>query len=355
MKKIFIPLLSLWVVSCSTDLENVTAESFDETAEETPSTVEKTENSSDESTNTSPVFKTGVYSINEHSPSDSSVGFISATDDDNDEITYTLESDADIIINESTGEIKTGTNLKLDFETTDSYPFTVSAFDGKIIVDQSFNLAINDIDETTILSEEQKEIITYAQHLTFWKGVSNTPLSANQKWGSPMKMYLNGTISQEYKTTVESVITQYNTLFTDSSFSISLVENSEAANANLFFGTKEEVETIWPDMYEEIKDGNYDGFAMTPSENSVLVSTRIWISNPLEVLLKHELGHALGFGHSDKCEDEFSFLCSQISADNDFLPVEKDIIRFMYSSKITAGLTENEMEIILADIILNEE
>ena len=108
-------------------------------------------------------------------------------------------------------------------------------------------------------------------------------------------------------------------------------------------------------MFEEIKDGNYDGFAMTPSANSILVSTRIWISNPLEVLLKHELGHALGFGHSNKCEAENSFLCSQISADNDFLTDEKDIIRLMYHSDLQAGLSETEIEMVLANLILNEE
>lgn len=355
MKRIFIPLISLCIFSCSTDLEEDTLDAIEETTKTTSENEEETEETTSENTNSIPVFEAANYSINEHSLAASSIGFVTATDSDQDEITYSIESSADLVIDEVTGEIITGPLLKLDFETKDSYTFMVSAFDGKTIVDKSYDLAINNVDEVTLLTDEQKEVVAYAQHLTYWKGDSNIPLDFNQKWANSMKLHLTGTISEQYETTTESVLEQYNALFSSGDFNISLVQNSEDANAILFYGSKEEVEGVWPDMYDEIKDGNYHGFAMSPSENSVLVSTRIWISNPAEALLKHELGHALGFGHSNKCEDEGSFLCSQISTDNDFLEVEKDIIRFIYSSKITAGLTEEEIEAILADIILNEE
>lgn len=347
MKRVIVPVLAFLAVACSSDFEEISIEEIsEETAKaETPA----------EDINQPPVIDALTYSIAEHSPEGMSIGFIEASDANGDEITYTLDSDMDIALDENTGELKVGANLKLDFETIQHIDFTIFAFDGKTISDKEFTLTIEDIDETTLLTEDERELITYLQHLAFWKGASNSSVMLNQKWGSTMKLHLEGTISTAFKATVESVIAQYNALFVDGDFRISLVENEADANANLFFGTKEEVETIWPDMYEEIKNGNYDGYAMTPSENSVLVSSHIWISNPIEVLLKHELGHALGFGHSDKCEDEHSFLCSQISADNDFLPVEKDIIRLMYHSKVPAGLTEAEIEMLLADLIINEQ
>lgn len=336
MKKIVVSVLSLLAVACSSDFEGPTIK-----------------DTSEESTNNAPVINAKAFSVAEHSQEGTAIGFITASDEDGDKITYTLESEIDLSLNENTGELKVGTTLNLDYETAQNLEFTISAFDGKAITDMDFILTIEDVDETTLLTEDQNELIEYFQHLTFWKGTGNSPVDFNQKWGSAMKLYLDGTISEDFRTTVESVISQYNAITVDGSFNIALVENSFDANATLFFGAKSELENFWPDMYEEVKDGNYDGFAMTPSINSMLTSSRIWVSNPLEVLLKHELGHALGFGHSNKCEDENSFLCSQISADNDFLAVEKDIIRYLYHAEVPAGLTETEIEKVLANLILN--
>ena len=204
------------------------------------------------------------------------------------------------------------------------------------------------------MNEEQKELITYFQQLVFWKGANNTASDFSQKWGSAMKLHLSGTISEAFRTTVEKVIAEYNALFIGGKFSISLVENPDDANANLFFGSSDKLAPLWPDMYQKVKSGKYDGYAITPSENSVLISSRIWISNPIEVLLKHELGHALGFGHSNKCDDERSFLCSRIRPDNDFLPIEKEIIGLHYNSQIPAGLTETEIKNVLANLIVKE-
>ncbi len=340
MRKIPLLILStIFLAACSSDSEPTNFES---------------ESESTDSKNNVPTINAKTLTIPEHSESGTSIGFVEASDIEDDELTFTIDSDADIVIIENTGELTVGTNLKLDFETDQSIPFTISVFDGKAIAEKDFNLTIEDIDETTLLTDDQKELITYFQHLAFWKGASNTPVQFNQKWGSDMMLHLEGAISTDYRATVESVIAQYNTLTVDGDFNISLVGNESDANARLFFGTKAEVEAIWPDMYDEIKDGSYAGYAMTPSQNSILVSTRIWISNPVEVLLKHELGHALGFGHSNKCEDENSFLCSQISVDNDFLPIEEEIIRLMYHADLPAGLTETEIEMVLANLMINE-
>jgi hypothetical protein len=169
-----------------------------------------------------------------------------------------------------------------------------------------------------------------------------------------MILHLDGTITDEFRETVESVISQYNILFTAGDFSITLTENPDIANASLFFGVKEDVANIWPDMYDLIKGGNYDGYAKTPSQNSVMTSTRIWISNPIEALFKHELGHALGFGHSNRCDGEKSIMCSMVSADSAILPVEAEVIRYQYHRDLPPGLSEAEMEEVLANLMLNE-
>ena len=360
MRRIVLPILSLLAVACSSEIDEVSlekgneeltiGENTDESAkDETP------ENPSEDPANNPPIFGQNSFNVNEHANAGSSIGFLNASDADEDTVTYILESDTDINIDENTGELTVGTDLKLDFETLPNIEFSVSAFDGKTITEEVFSLNVQNVNEVALLSEAQKELVSYFQYITFWKGPNHTPNSVNQKWESNMKMYLSGDITTDYRATAENIISEYNMLFTDGDFSIALTEDQQEANAELFFGTQEEVEEVWPDMYEIIETGSYSGYAMTPSQNAALVSTRIWISNPIEVLLKHELGHALGFGHSNKCEEEHSFLCSQISSENDILPIEADIIRYLYHRDISAGLSETEIEAVLADVILNEK
>ncbi len=356
MRRIVLPILSFLAVACSSEIDEVSFEEFNEevTVGENPEETAK-DDPLENSTNAALVFGQHSFTIAEHSAAGISIGFLAATDSDGNQISYTLESGTDIDIDENTGELKVGPNLKLDFETGENLDFTVSAFDGKSITQETYRLSIEDVDEKTLLTDTQKELITYFQYLTFWKGPRHTPNALNRKWGNSMKLYLSGTVSADYKAKVESVISQYNSLFVDSDFDITLTDNEDNANAVLFFGTQQEVEAVWPDMFDIIKDGNYSGYAMTPSQNSILLSTRIWISNPIEVLFKHELGHALGFGHSNKCDDKHSFLCPQIGKDNYILPDEADIIRFLYHKDISAGLTESEIEEALAHILVNEQ
>jgi len=332
MRKIVAPFLAFLALACSSD--NV----------ETPIQNE----------NDAPVIDAQTFAVAEHSEEGTSLGTVTVSDKDGDELTFTIESDFDLEINEETGEITVGSDLNLDFETIQNLTFTVSVFDGKIITEKDFTLTVIDVDEITLLTEEQKQLVAYFQFLTLWKGPNNTPVDFNQKWGSPMKMYLDGSISTDFNTTVQSVIAQFNTLTSTGDFDISLVNNLQEANAHVFFGAKSEVEAIWPDMYDIIKDASFDGYASTPSENGFLLSTRIWVSSDYEVLFKHELGHALGFGHSNRCDTEKSFLCSTIEIDNNILSIEEDVIRYLYHSDMGVGLSESEIETILANMLLNE-
>ncbi|MFC4095191.1 zinc metalloprotease [Euzebyella saccharophila] len=356
MKKIFYPLLLFFIASCSTDSTN----SFNDTvlentdSELTPEETEENPETEPQDQNTAPVLNLETYLINEHASPATSIGFIQANDAEGDEITYSISSEVDIEINETTGELSVGPDLQLDFETMPSIEFMVSVFDGATITEENFELIVEDIDETALLTPEETDLISYFQHLVYWKGHANTPVERNQKWATTMKIYLQGTISNEFAATVEDVMTEYNEIFKDG-FNIVTEENESESNATVFYGSEAELENVWPDMYEIVKDGGYSGYAITPSNAHQLSNSRIWISNPAAVLFKHELGHALGFGHSNKCQNENSFLCSQISTDNDFLPEELSIIRYAYHDRLQEGLTETEAEAVLADIIVNEQ
>lgn len=355
MRRIALSILSLFAVACSSEIDEVSFEEVNETVSEDAYTDETDEEkSSAKDANSAAFFAQSSFTIPEHSEAGSTIGFLSATDASENPMTYTLASDADIYVDEHTGELKVGATLKLDFECTKNIEFSVSAYHGKTITEKTISLTVQDVDEMALLTTDQEELISYFQYLTLWKGPYVTEIDENRKWTTPMKLHLDGTITDDYRTTVENVISQYNALFTDSDFRITLTEDADDANASLFFGTKNAVADVWPDMYKIIKNGNYDGYAKTPSQNSIITSTRIWISNPIGALFKHEMGHALGFGHSNHCEGKKSIMCSTVSTASAILPMEANVIRYQYHRDLLPGLSETEIEQVLANIILNE-
>lgn len=336
MRKFILPILSILIWSCSSDSELFTEELIEDNS------------------NKQPVINAQSLSVNEHAESGTSIGTIAATDGNNDELTFTINSESNLEINETTGEITIGENLVLDFESATSLMFTVSVSDGTATSEQEFELVINDIDEFELLNDSQKEIINYFNYLTLWQSPTHTALENSSRWVAPMNIYFDGGFNAESRTIIENVIEEYNTLFINSDFNITIVDTIADANVHLYLGEVQELEQLWADMYEIVNGKTFSGYAMTVNNNSVLSESRIWISSSTSILFKHELGHALGFGHSDKCESENSFMCSNISTDHDFLEMEKKIIPMAYDNEMLAGLTAEEIKLYLANKMVLE-
>lgn len=336
MKKFFYFISAILIASCSSDSDEIKSE-FEQ-----------------ESGNNQPEINDQAFQIDEHSAEGTSVGIVTATDKDGDDITFTIDSESGLEINENTGELTLGNNIALDFETAEILAFTVSAFDGKSIIEKDFILNISNVNEFDLLTDIQKETVSYFKYLALWQGPHNTPIDQTSKWAEPMKIFLDGTISNEFKINVENVLQEINGLTTEGSFEISLVETLDESNTHLFFGEANELETLWPDMYQTVNGQSYSGYASTNGTISTIQSARIWISNPIGVLFKHELGHSIGLGHSNLCDTENSFMCSSIDLEHEILPAEQDILRYMYHDDMPGGLTESELESYLANIIMNE-
>ena len=288
MKKLFFLVPVTILLACSTD--------FDEIQQEIE--------------NNQPNINFQALSIDEHTRPGAVIGTITASDSVIDDLTFTINSESGLTIDEESGELTLGNNLVLDYVVNQSIPFTVSVFDGKTIVAQAFELFINDINEYAQLSEEQKETIAYFQYLTLWKAPTNSPLDNSSRWNQPMKLYLDGQITTEFRADVEAVLDEYNVIFENSEFSISLVNTSEESNAHLYFGEAADIEGLWDDIFEIIDGQTYAGYAITGNSNGILSDARMWVSSPLPILFKHEMGHALGFGHSDKCGIPAKTSCS---------------------------------------------
>ncbi len=103
--------------------------------------------------NRAPAFGSATYSfsIAEDAATGGSVGSVSATDDDDDSLTYTIESgngDGKFAIDGATGAITTA--AALDHETTSSYTLTVQADDNNGGTDNAtVNVTVTDVDEST--------------------------------------------------------------------------------------------------------------------------------------------------------------------------------------------------------------
>ena len=88
-------------------------------------------------------------SINEDAALNAVVGTVSATDPENNTLSYSFSDNANgmFTINSVTGVITLAGAL--DFETTEDYSVTVDVFDGANTTQQSFNIAVDDVNETT--------------------------------------------------------------------------------------------------------------------------------------------------------------------------------------------------------------
>ena len=105
----------------------------------------------DEEVNEAPTFNTtSTTSIAESLSTGSTVSTMSATDPNNDSITYSISSGNDagkFTINSSTGAITTAASL--DYETTTSYTLVIAASDGTLTTTTSKTINITDIAEAT--------------------------------------------------------------------------------------------------------------------------------------------------------------------------------------------------------------
>lgn len=336
MKKIALPLLYLLAVACSPDTDTT----FEENKE----------------TGAVSIVANQQFQVSEHSPSGTVIGQIAVSNTDNQLLTYSLESDADIRINEDTGQLTIGESLKLDFEDVENLTVAISVFDGTAIINADIQINIDNIDEYDALTELQKDIVEQFKFLTLFEAQTSPTQQIMRKWNEPMTLFLDGTISASFKTSVENVINEYNEIMSSGDFSISLVETEDEANTVLFFGEKSEVEAVFPEMYEDIKDLTVSGYARGSFQGNFYNSAQIWISNATDALFKHEMGHALGLGHSEFCDSPNpSVMCSTITPGSDFLTVEKDAISYFYHADMPSGLNAGEIDFNAANLILLED
>jgi len=127
------------------------------------------------------------------------------------------------------------------------------------------------------LSAKELEFIDEYEYITFNYAPDTYGADVNEKWLTDVNIFLDGGISDTYRTGVEEALEEYNLLLNDE-LTFRLVNTFEESNIHLIFGELEAIQEIWPDMFDFVGDVNFRGYALFNSDSNFnLTQGRIWV------------------------------------------------------------------------------
>lgn len=334
MYKIFSCSLILLAFSCSTDEE--------------PMIIEEPV-----ITNAVPLMANQQFEVSENTGDFKTIANIVATDTDGDLLTFSLESDIDLLVRSTTGAVTTTSTSILDYETAQSLSFDISVRDTKG-GSTTATITINVLDEDDgPLTNYQKSFIDEYIYVTYKLSptASGGPLS--EKWQGQINLFLEGNLPANYEQTVQGYLEEFNAFFTDGT-NLALVTTQEESNVHLIMGPTTSVQQEWPDMYSLINGSGFGGYALNTSNVDYnLNNGRIWMQNDNEGLFKHELGHIIGLGHTSDayCDGTSnSVMCPGTAVE--FTVFDTHIIKTLYRTETPVGLSQAQMRVLVDEYLV---
>jgi hypothetical protein len=205
------------------------------------------------------------------------------------------------------------------------------------------------------LSEYQKNVIVYFNEVALGYEYG-TATKVTRKWNRTMKIFMDGAVKTEHILELEKIVSEINTLVTDN-FRIEIVNNKAASNLHLYIGSAEEFSSFYPSdaTLAKSNSGIYRVFWNRKNE---IVNGYVFIRNTTTMeeqkhAIREELTQTLGLGQ-DSPRYEESIFQLRYTLPTEYAPIDKDLIRLLYHPRITIGLAAEEVESILADILLSE-
>lgn len=238
------------------------------------------------------------------------IGRVNASDLDGDILSFKPKSDIDLIIEPSTGVVKTIVNSILDYQTNTTIRFDVCVKDSNgAIAITTITMNVLDVYEGP-LNSLQKSFLDEYIYVIYQLDYLGKLLS--EKWEGEIRIFLDGNIASDYQQLVTASLNEFNSYLTDGT-TIKLVNTLETSNVHLIMGLKSLVQPIWPDMFDLIEHIGYSLYYSTDRHN--ICKGRIWVNlSGSRSLFMHELDHIIGLGDSSDnycVNKERPVLCAQ--------------------------------------------
>ena len=178
-----------------------------------------------------------------------------------------------------------------------------------------------------------------------------------RKWNSEVNISIGGEPSDELINELEKIKTEINELATDG-FKINIVNNSSQSDYFIFFGSGSDYAQLYPDQ-ANLVDSNWGLFSVFFNNQNQLISGQMYVdinrANLAEQkhLLREELTQSLGLARDSQKYPE-SIFQSAWTTTTEYTSMDSDLIRLLYHPDMSIGLTEDQVDVVLKEILYNE-
>lgn len=175
-----------------------------------------------------------------------------------------------------------------------------------------------------------------------------------RKWNQPMKIFVDGTPTEDMLQELDSIVNELNSLFTDG-FYIEIVEEANESNFQVVLSNAEYYVENY-NVNQSYTDSNWGLFTIYYNSNNYLQSGHMYVdivragTLAQKHLLREELTQALGLA-KDSTQYMDSIFQQVWTTTTRYAEIDKDLIWLLYHPDMIAGLNELQVRELLVDLL----